>query len=163
MPVPVSLSIRVLLLVTMRKTGHTALLVDAQGGDSSAGAPRRQLGHLVHERLQRIVLLAQREHDAQVLRDAAQPPDVLLDQLRRAVVVEEDGQDAVHDGTVALLEADVDTEDDVDDRVEQQVQLRLEERADRLRPPLLLILARLPSRRRLLARAQRGRVRQVGL
>lgn len=139
---------------------HTALLVYAQRGNSCTRAPRRQFRNVVHERLQRIILLPQREHDAQMLRDPTQPLDILLDQLRGTVVVEEDGQDTVDDGTVALHQTDVDAEEDVDERVDQQVDLRLDERPDGRRllglssGRLLTPDGRWPT--------QRGRVGQVG-
>ena len=63
-----------------------------------------------------------------MLRQPRQPPDVFPDQLRRAVVVVEDGEHAAEDGMVSVPQADVEREERVDDVEDEDVQLCLEER-----------------------------------
>ena len=115
--------------------GRTCSFVDAQHGYPDTHAPRRDLRHIVHQGFQpcaSFLLLFQLEDHAQVLRQFAQPPYILLYQLGRSMVVVEDREDSVDDGMVSLSYSNVQREKGVDDCVDQEVELCLEERPDRL-------------------------------
>ena len=65
-------------------------------------------------------------------------PHVLADELGGAVVVVEDGEDALGDGVVGDAGAHVQAEEELDERVDEQRELVLEQRADRFCAVLLL-------------------------
>jgi hypothetical protein len=73
-----------------------------------------------------------------VLGDSIQRLDVSLDEFGGAMVVIEDGADAVVEGVVDLADPHVDAEDDVDDVVQEEV----EEMAHGGSHPLAVVEAR---------------------
>lgn len=65
-----------------------------------------------------------------MLGDPREVLDVPLDILGRAVVVVHDGDEAVRDGVPAVVEADGDAVDELDEEVEEEVEGVAEERAE---------------------------------
>jgi len=62
-----------------------------------------------------------------VFREAVQFADVLVDEFGGAVVVVEDGEEAVGEGMVELAEADVDCEEELDDVVDEAMEDKVDD------------------------------------
>jgi hypothetical protein len=111
-----------------REIERTRLLVHGQHRDLGAGAPHGNLCGLVDQPLKLCAVPGARlelEDDAQVLGQLLDALDVLLDVGRGAVVVVEDGGEAVGDGVPGLSYPDVEGEDAVDDDKDEEVELVL--------------------------------------
>lgn len=124
--------------VVVARFQEAGLLVDGEGGDPRAGTPGGDLRDIVDELFEAgsaagvggVVFAV--EDDGDVRGQASEGLDVPGYQLRRTVVVVEDGEDAVENGVVDLPEPDVEGEGGVDDGVDEQVELVAEEVPDGL-------------------------------
>ena len=99
----------------------TCSFVDAEHGDAGAGTPGRQFRHLIHQCVKRIFLLPQAQEHTEMLRQSAEDLDILLNQLRCAVVIVDDGQNSIGHSRKRLVDAKVQAVEEVDQRVQQQM------------------------------------------